>query len=87
MSLLETLKADAKTAGYNVSSDTAVLPEDMPFLQAYLFYEKNIASPQFDNASLAVYGIKENTEEDGDGDDNDGDENEETNDGDDLENY
>lgn len=37
---LTEVKAAAKAAGYQVSSGTDVLPEDYPFLRAYLNIDK-----------------------------------------------
>lgn len=52
---LTEVKAAAKAAGYQVSSATDVLPEDYPFLRAYLNIEKNIPFPQFDANFLAEH--------------------------------
>lgn len=52
---LTDVKAAAKAAGYQVSSGTDVLPEDYPFLRAYLNIEKNIPFPQFDANFLAEH--------------------------------
>jgi hypothetical protein len=52
---LTEVKAAAKAAGYQVSSGTDVLPEDYPFLRAYLNIDKNIPFPQFDDNFLTEH--------------------------------
>lgn len=52
---LTDVKAAAKAAGYQVSSGTDVLPEDYPFLRAYLNIDKNIPFPQFDDNFLTEH--------------------------------
>lgn len=74
-SRLQTLKTLAKAAGYNITNDVDdVLPEDYPFLRAYLLFEKNIPWCGFSDVELENAGIKGDS---GDGG-NDSDENQET---------
>lgn len=60
---LTEVKAAAKAAGYQVSSGTAVLPEDYPFLRAYLNIDKNIPFPQFDDNFLTEHLPEEEKED------------------------
>lgn len=59
---LTEVKAAAKAAGYQVSSGTDVLPEDYPFLRAYLNIDKNIPFPQFDDNFLTEHLPEEEKE-------------------------
>lgn len=61
---LTEVKAAAKAAGYQVSSGTDVLPEDYPFLRAYLNIDKNIPFPQFDDNFLTEHLPEEEEKED-----------------------
>lgn len=60
---LTEVKAAAKAAGYQVSSGTDVLPEDYPFLRAYLNIDKNIPFPQFDDNFLTEHLPEEEKED------------------------
>lgn len=60
---LTDVKAAAKAAGYQVSSGTDILPEDYPFLRAYLNIDKNIPFPQFDDNFLTGYLPEEEKED------------------------
>lgn len=60
---LTEVKAAAKAAGYQVSSGTDVLPEDYPFLRAYLNIDKNIPFPQFDDNFLTEHLSEEEKED------------------------
>lgn len=60
---LTEVKAAAKAAGYQVSSGTDVLPEDYPFLRAYLNIDKNIPFPQFDDNFLTEHLLEEEKED------------------------
>lgn len=60
---LTEVKAAAKAAGYQVSSGTDVLPEDYPFLRAYLNIDKNISFPQFDDNFLTEHLPEEEKED------------------------
>lgn len=60
---LTEVKAAAKAAGYQVSSGTDVLPEDYPFLRAYLNIDKNIPFPQFHDNFLTEHLPEEEKED------------------------
>lgn len=60
---LTEVKAAAKAAGYQVSSGTDILPEDYPFLRAYLNIDKNIPFPQFDDNFLTEHLPEEEKED------------------------